>query len=976
MIRLTSERYRRIGPILDAALDLPPDEREAYLARACEGDDALRAEIERLVEADARDTGVLERPSGEYIADLFGVLRATHDDDVRPSTLAEGEIVGAYRIVRSIAQGGMGEVFEAERADGQFEQRVALKLIRRGVESPEIRRRFLQERRILARLQHPAIARLLDGGITDREQPWFAMELVEGEPITVYCDARRLPIERRLELFETVCDAVQYAHRNLVVHRDLKPSNIFVTPDGQVKLLDFGIAKLLPTGEVDADDETKTQWRVLTPEYAAPEQVRGDAVTAATDVYALGVVLYQLLTGYRAHRFERSTPGEVERVVCEQMPAAPSRIVATDATYTRADGSKDEVDPEQVAQLRSTTPDRLRRTLSGDLDTIVLTALRKEPERRYGSVEAMREDIRRYRHKLPIEARPISPAYRVGRFIQRQKLLVGSAVALLLVLVAGLASTTWQARRATREAERAKAVRDFVVQLFEAASPANSLGREITAGELLEVGTLRVDSLLADQPEVHAELLATLASLQYKIGNFARAESLATRAVERWRALGAADELPASFALVEIARSQLELGNLDAADSALTQALRIRERELGPDHYDVVQVIGGLASVARLRGEYVRAESLHSRAYDYYRRRFGDDHLEVTHSLNGLAVVASDQGNLERADSLYARAIAIRQAAQPPDHPDVLTAMENRASLLGQMGRLDESIAMLRDVLARRIRVQGEGHPDAVWTMGALANRLDDRGELAAAESLQTLALQQTRKFQPPGSPEIARLVNNLATLNYRMERFDTAIAYQREAIESWTATLGANHPSVVTGHTNLGIMLTEVGGYREAETLLREALAARLSAFQSPNANIAGARRALGVLYHRQGRLAEAEAMLRPALDEHIAALDSTNPRVAQTMLALGELLCDRGNRDEGRQHLRRALAIREKELSGSFFVAEAQRALATCLEPSARAEAESLLTAAYSIVGDDPYKQREAERIRRALEVVRARQ
>ena len=970
MIRLSSERYRRLEPILDAALDLQPDERERYLAQVCAGDPALRAEVDALLAADARDTGVLERSSGEYIVELFGVLRADGDHEPAAPALREGETVGAYRIVRSIAHGGMGEVFEAERADGQFEQKVALKLIRRGVESAETRRRFLQERRILARLQHPAIARLLDGGITDRDQPWFAMELIEGQAITAYCDVHRLPIERRLELFETVCEAVQYAHRNLIVHRDLKPSNIYVTPDGQVKLLDFGIAKLLPGGEVESTDETATQWRVLTPEYAAPEQVRGDAVTAATDVYALGVVLYQLLTGYRAHRFERSTPGEVERVVCEQMPAAPSRIVASAATYTRLDGSKDEIDPEQVAGDRSSTRDRLRRTLSGDLDTIVLTALRKEPERRYGSVEALREDLRRYRAKLPIEARPVSTAYRLGRFVQRQRLLVGAALLLLAVLVAGLAATTWQARRATREADRARAVRDFVVQLFQGANPENALGRQITAKELLQIGTLRVDSLLADQPEVHAELLTTLGSIHYMLGDHFRAESLALRALDRWRELGEMDGLPAAVSLVELGRAYLGMDNFDAADSVFRQALRIRERELGPDHYDVTQLVGALASVAMGRGDYARAESLETRAYDFYRERFGDDHLEVTHSLNRLAVLASDQGNLARADSLYTRAITIRKRDLPADHPDLLTAMENHASLLGTMGRVDESIALLQDVLARRIRVQGEAHPAVAWNLAALAGKYASRGSLAVAESLMTEALRQTRTFQPPGSPEISRLLNNLATYNYLMERFDTAIAYQREAIATWTRTLGRDHPSVVTARHNLSVMLTEVGSFHEAEILIREALAARLEIYEGPHGNTASSRRALGILLHRTGRLDEAEEVLRQALRDYEAAADSTHPSVASGALALGELLCDRGAREEGRLHLRRALAIREARLSGSFYVAESQRALATCLDgTSSRAEAESLLTAAYAIVGKDRYKQREAQRIRQAL-------
>jgi serine/threonine-protein kinase len=365
--------------ILDLALELAPEERAALLDGACAGDPELRAEVEAIL-AGADAPVFFESPAIAFADPLL---------ESEPEAL-DGAVVGPYRLIRELGHGGMGIVYLAERADGQFEQRVALKLIRRGMDSDEILRRFIAERQVLARLSHAHIARLLDGGVTAEGQPWFAMEYVAGLPLDRSCEERGLDITERLALFGKVCEAVQYAHRNLVVHRDLKPSNILVTAAGDIKLLDFGIAKALSTDPAD-ETVTRAEQRLMTPEYAAPEQLRGELVTTATDVYALGAILYLLLTGRSAHQLAGRTPTERERVICEVEPELPSLAV------------------------RGTPRDRLRRRLAGDLDTIVLKALRKEPSRRYASVDAMIEDLDRHRTGLPVRARPDSVTYRARK---------------------------------------------------------------------------------------------------------------------------------------------------------------------------------------------------------------------------------------------------------------------------------------------------------------------------------------------------------------------------------------------------------------------------------------------------------------------------------------------------------------------------------------------------------------------------------
>jgi tetratricopeptide (TPR) repeat protein/tRNA A-37 threonylcarbamoyl transferase component Bud32 len=428
MSRTSPARWRRIAPILDEALDLAGAERQAFLARACGDDAALRADVEGLLDADARAAGFLTGPAEEYLA---GVVPAAEAEN---GALAVGDRVGPFLVVRELARGGMGAVYLAERADGHFDQRVALKIMRPGLDSAEVHRRFLDERQILARLNHPHIGRLLDGGLGPGGRPWFAMEYVEGAPLTRWCAERGAGIPERLRLYLDVCDAVRYAHEERVVHRDLKPSNIFVTPDGQVKLLDFGIAKLLLPADAGPAAATRTELRALTPEYAAPEQIRGEPVTAATDVYALGAVLYELLTGVRVHRFTRHSAVEVERVVCETDPEAPSDAVRRGVPVAAGLGD--------VALLR--------RRLRGDLDTIALTALRKEPARRYPDAAALAADVRRHLAGEPIRARPAGVAHRAAKLLGRHRAVALGLAAVLVSTTAVLAALRPGAESGTR----------------------------------------------------------------------------------------------------------------------------------------------------------------------------------------------------------------------------------------------------------------------------------------------------------------------------------------------------------------------------------------------------------------------------------------------------------------------------------------------------------------------------------------------
>ncbi|MGH7527388.1 MAG: serine/threonine-protein kinase, partial [Gemmatimonadales bacterium] len=590
---MSREEWERLEEVLDAALELPSDDRVSFVERACGTQELLRNRARAVLGAAERAGDFLERPADAFAAGLLREIAAEAEFGLvsdESGSVAGGRL-GPYRLVRELGRGGMGAVYLAERDDEQYDRRVAIKVVPAGLLSGGLRMRFLLERRILASLEHPNIARLYDAGVGEDGTPYFVMEYVEGRPIDLHCDEGRLPIRARLALFDQCCDAVQFAHRNLVVHRDLKPGNILVSNDGVVKLLDFGIAKLLRT-EVDGGTTLTGLggFQPLTPEYASPEQLRAEPVSTATDVYALGVLLFELLAGcWPYHPRDRSVLS-YERAVLEQDPDRPS------AAITRTP------DDPAVGERRSTTPAGLRRQLRGDLDNIVLTALRKEPERRYPSVQHLRDDVRHYLESRPVSARPATWGYRTRRFVRRNRVGVAAAAVVVGALIAGLAGTAWQARAASREARRADQVRQFVVELFQVSDPDRAKGDTITARALLDRGAERLDTELAAEPELRAEMLAVLGGIYQKLGVYDRARPL------------------------------------------LEEALAVRGARLGPRHLDAARSAADLASLLYEQGQYPRAEKLTRSALAVQRELLGPEDTLVAASMTSLGAIVNAQG--------------------------------------------------------------------------------------------------------------------------------------------------------------------------------------------------------------------------------------------------------------------------------------------------------------------------------------------
>lgn len=739
-------RWRRLDEIFAAALDLASADRPGFLERVCGGDPEIRSAVEALLlDADTADDAL----RGAHDALVEAARQAFYEpaEDLPP-----GRRVGAYRIVRMLGRGGMGSVYLADRVDGAFEQQVALKVLRRGLDTDDLLARFRVERQILASLEHSNIARLLDGGSIGDGRPYLVMEHVEGEPLDVYCDRRRLTVEERLRLFRVVCEAVSHAHRNLVVHRDLKPSNVLVTDEGNPKLLDFGIAKLLSVeGGPAGGSITRTGARLLSPMHASPEQVTGGAVTTATDVYGLGVVLYELLTGHNPHRCGGAASVDLEEAVVSRAPVPPARAVTEPADARDRGGAGTVRTSEDIARDRGTRTGALRRRLAGDLGSIVLKALRKEPERRYDSVDALIEDVERHLEGLPVQARGSARTYRARKFLHRNRWPVTVAALLLVGAVVYGATLRSTAERLEMERNRARAeqakveqVRDFMVSLFR---PTESEGSDVAragARLLLDRGERRIRSELDGQPVLQAELLAAMAEAYASLGLAASdGLSAAERALALRRSLDPPDPRAEAASLRQIAELSAASVRPDSADRLIRAALDATREAVGaahPDHANALLLLARIgrdvpntrreaafdSAIAILRDAVDRGEPLADRlataliasTYAGYgsvekrdarlvealrlrRELYGERDPRVATALADRALLL-ERDDPEQSEALLRRAVAIHRGATGPDHTVTLTLENNLAALLRDQGRYGEAEPLFRDVLRRR----------------------------------------------------------------------------------------------------------------------------------------------------------------------------------------------------------------------------------------------------------------------------------
>jgi serine/threonine-protein kinase len=803
----------------------------------------------------------------------------------------------------------MGIVYRAERADGQFTQVVALKLVRRGFDRDDTIARFRRERQILAQLDHPSIARLLDGGLHTDGQPYFAMELVEGQPITRYCDERRLPIDARVRLFCHVCEAVQYANSRLVVHRDLKPANIFVTAAGDLKLLDFGIAKLLTSDEAAEPTKlTRSGLRPLTPAYAAPEQVRGEPVSTATDVYALGVILFELLTGRRP---SESTSNGIDRRSVDADPPRPSDVVKL--------RKRDDTAPiDEVARSRGVAPRALAAHMTGDLDAIVLKALRPEPQRRYIGAGALAEDLERFLQGRPVAARPEGRRYRAGKFVRRHRVGIAVTVSLVLSLLGGLAATAWQARAKALEARKGEVVKEFLVGIFQGADPVQAAGREITLRQVLDEGAARVQRELASQPAVQGELLTVLAGVYTELGISDRATPLADQALAIHERLYGADSPLVATNLRQKATLALARSDVDAADRFARAALEKHRRAYGDLHQEVAEDLEEVGNAAHQRGRLADALAAVEESLRIRKAVYGNEHATVAGSLNNLAVLRREQGRYAESAALYKQTIDLRRRLLGREHPRVALTVHNFAALQLFRGELEPAAASAQDALEQFRRFYGEDHQLTLSARNNVANIDRVLGRYDAAEAGTRTVLDSWVRTQGPDNPNAVGALTNLGQI-YR-DRGDPARAEEilREADERWHRRMGAAHPTGAVIRRNLGGALADRGRYDEAGRLLREVLDRIRAAYGRSHMEIATTLHELGELARRRGDLGEAEARLGEAVAMRRTLLGEQHYLTARSLAALGAVRLAGGDPASARRLLEDAVVNLRRSLPG----------------------------------------------------------
>jgi serine/threonine-protein kinase len=853
------ERWRHIVKLFRAVVNRSAPEPDPYQTRGYVGNQDPRHEA---LTSPARDIAE-DFPQ----ASIASIPLSSTD---KPKEDPGGQRVGPYLVKRIIGRGGMGSVYEAERDDDLFHQRVAIKIIKRGMDTDFVRARFLRERRILASLDHPHVARLFDGGATADGLPYFVMELVTGEPITDFCRRHRLTVTEKLKLFRKVCSAVQHAHQNLVVHRDLKPSNILITEGGEPKLLDFGIAKLLSPDPSQADTRTETAIRLMTPEYASPEQARGQVVTTATDVYSLGVVLYELLTERRPHEFRTSSPAEIERALCETQIEEPSKVV------------------DRIADA----PTRLARQLAGDLDNILLMAMRKEPERRYQSVEQFSEDIRRHLAGMPVTARKDTFGYRAEKFVRRHRAgvaILGLLVLLAVAMVVQALRIAQERDRANQEAATAQAVTQSLVAMFEFADPSKSRGNVITARELLDQGAEKVVRELKNQPMVQAKLLDTIGRLYQSIGMYDREQTLLEDALKLQRQ-ALSDESPEVAAslnhLGEVARLK---GNYAGSESLFRESLRLRRKLSGRESPEVAESMNNLGLILVDRGKFGEAEPMLREGLTLRRALFGEVHPEVANSLTGLGRLMGDTGKFHEAELLYRQALAIRRKVYGAEHPDVAHNMNNLAVMLQEQGDFKGAEALFREGLEIRRKLLGEDHPDVAMSLANLSSVMQDLKEYGEAERLLRQALAMRRQIFGEEHPRLATTMNNLATLEQDKGNFEEAGNLYRQALAMRRRLLGDDHRDVGASLHDLAVLLYLEGNYEEAERTERQALDTYQKSLKPDHWMIHQSRSGLGACLIKLGRYGEAEQQLLSGYAGLKAALGEQH---AQTRKAVSNLI------------------------------------------------------------------------------------
>jgi len=796
----TPDQWPKIKEIVGAALEREPSERIAFLDQACAQNSELRPEVESLLAAHADADGLSEHPWITKVTEAAG----------------ESKIVGPYRLIRELGVGGMGQVWLAEQTE-PVQRNVAVKLIRAGMYDAAVVQRFQSERQSLALMDHPAIAKVFDAGATPAGQPYFAMEYVDGLPITEYCDREKLGIRDRLELFIQVCQGVQHAHQKAIIHRDLKPSNVLVVEvDGKPmpRIIDFGLAKATAPAMPGETLFTQVGTFLGTPGYISPEQADPEVqdVDTRTDVYSLGVVLYELLTGFLPFDttlWKKQRLDEVLRQLRDTDPQSPSTKVSTNRDTSTA-----------RAEARGTEARQLVTLLRGDLDWITLKALDKDRERRYGTSLALAADLENYLQNRPVEARPASAAYRVRKYVRRHAVAVAVASGAAMLLIAFAATQAVQLRRTTRERDRADRITEFMTSMFKVADPSEARGNSITAREILDKSSNEIDTGLANDPQLQVRLMGTMGEVYTNLGLYSKAQKTLEGAVAAAHRLGDTSDASAFNSANMLSYVMIQQGKSADAEKMLRETIDSEQRGLGPEHPTTLTAKRFLAFALESEGRYDEAEKIQRGVLDGMRRTLGPENTETLLAMNEMANIAQDQGNLPEAERLYREAMETLRRVFGPENQVTLLATSNLANVLRDEGRRAEAEQMLRELLETKRRLLGPEHPQTLTVMHNLANVLTDLGRKEEAEKLFRQTVEIENRVRGPENPSTLSTVRSLAFLLHGEGLNAEAEKLQREVLQTGQRVFGPEHPFTLEVMGALAITLASEGKLDAAKKL------------------------------------------------------------------------------------------------------------------------------------------------------------